>query len=180
MKTINLLPSEQRHHLRQQLIVTTIEFALLTTAGLLLASSLWLSSQARTIDQQTAQKQAEKTQLRGKLEEASQLQLKLATIQDRSTSWEQLKNQATNYPELLTAIASAMPAQVRLTQLTTDANQSLAINGTAANRQEVTNFTTNLSQSTHFTNTTLGQTTAQENGVAFTVTTTLVKPKGKK
>lgn len=174
MKSINLLPQASHSQAYTNLIVGSVQGLLILVTIGLVGLSFWLTASNNRLANQSKAKQTERTQLKQEIERARELQLELAYILDRQTSLDSLEVNALSYHEIITAIAAAVPARLRLTNLATANGIDLTISGVGAEQSEITTFVTNLIQVKQLSGITLTQTNTQPDGILFVVSATIV------
>ncbi len=101
-------------------------------------------------------------------------QQQLAIIKDRGDAYTALANQYYNFDELLDKIAQATPEKLTITSLSLESGKPTSIVGVAADRSDISTLTENIRKISEITDISLSQTTAQEDGVHFTIGISLV------
>ncbi len=168
MRTINLLPRDQGPITQDYLREIGYGFLFLLIVGsVILTAGLWYDTKL-TIEN-IELKQAEKSSVKGSINDANRFQQALATIIDRKTTTDKLNSNSIEYEAILTDIASATPQNVKLTSLTIKTGEPIHLIGQAAQQSDIAQFLDNLKTSKNLIGVSLSQTSTQTGGINFVI-----------
>lgn len=172
MQTINLLPKTASQDKSGLILMGLAQLAMVgLIVGLILAATGFQASQQQ-LTKQLTERQQEKERLKDTLARAQQLQIELAYIEDRKKTWTELTVSNPALSPLINSLVAALPTGIQLSSFSLKGSD-LTLAGIATDRSAITSFADSLNKVNGIASVTVGQTTSQENGVNFTITSKL-------
>lgn len=171
MKTINLLPSTNQSE-AQPSAHRRLMFGVVTALILESLVAGYGFFHVQQLNQRLSQEKATISHQEKELKPTETLQKELAVVLDRQASWDEISQDDSRLYQLLPTIAGATPERLRVTTVTVTKDQEIELHGTAADRDQIARFVTQLQAQRLFEAVNLKQADSQEGGVSFSLTLT--------